>query len=760
MKKNFTFKKKHLFWTLGIISFLILLNVGIGFWLKSSFPNFIKERNDTAYSIHFEDLNYSFFTQKLTVKNVTVFPKEEEVLNIDFTANIEELKITGVDFIRLLRKKELYASTIYLRHPEIIYFKKEKVDSVVKESLFKSSIEIENLKIEDANFKYFEADRKTLLSQVEDLDVELSGIDLNEKTLEKKFPFSYSTFEIECNNFFYQLNPSQKIQAKNLKSNNDLFKVQDFEISMVDTEKNIRNIDPSTYRLLPDVKVPEIRFHGLDWGFTKKDNFYFKAKKLSLDSVNTYIPENRNFVSEEKQEWGHLIPFYVEIEKIDIANSKLEIQNTLRAQNLNVEISGIKNNLKDPTQIQKIVIDQPLLTAFSGINSKKKNSKKNKNFIDHFVLKEFQTKNAEFHLKKKGVRVSEVLAKGIDLNLKEIKIDPKTIENRIPLTYGFIKASANSLVYHPNTVYDLISKNILFKNGNLSLNNFELKPKISRQQFVQSLKKEKDYYSIQVKDVNMNSIDFGFQGNDFYLKTAQINLNAIDADIFRSKIPPDDTSKKHLYSKLLREIPFVLEVKKLNIKNSSLVYEEETEKSKGAGKLTFSNFNAKIDHVYSGYKRKTLPDVKLDITTTFMKESKLDVVWTFNSMNQNEKFNITGNLRNFDASKMNPFLKPYLHATADGVLNYVHFNFTGNDINANGNFGIKYKNLKMKLYNPETGKERKVLNLIGNLALKSNSRDEIKEVEIETVERKQDRSFFNFLWLCVQQGLKQSVLVI
>ena len=66
----------------------------------------------------------------------------------------------------------------------------------------------------------------------------------------------------------------------------------------------------------------------------------------------------------------------------------------------------------------------------------------------------------------------------------------------------------------------------------------------------------------------------------------------------------------------------------------------------------------------------------------------------------------------------------------------------------------------MKLYNPETGKERKVLNLIGNLALKSNSRDEIKEVEIETVERKQDRSFFNFLWLCVQQGLKQSVLVI
>lgn len=763
MKINPNFTRKHIYWTVGIIGFLVIVNVGLALWLKSSFPTFINERNDTAYHFEFEKVDYSFWSRGLTVKEIKITPKEDpfKELKLDFTAHIKEIRISGVDFISLIRHKELNASTITINQPDIVYYKTENKDTIKTQSEFKNSIHISNFKIKEANFKLIDLDRKTVLSNVNNLSVELGGVDLSKETLEKKFPFTYNTYEIQCSDFFYQINPSQEIQSKGLRVNNDLFHFTDFKISMIDSTKSIKSLDPSSYRLLPQINAPEVRFHGLDWGFTKKDNFYFRATKLSLDSVDIFIPKTRNFISEKKRELGSLIPFYLAIDKIQIGNSKLEIEHSIRVENLDLEIDGVDNKTPRNLNIQKITIDQPLLTAYSNPKSKKKKTTSESfAFEDFIVLHEFETKNAEFQLIRHASSQNLMRVTGIDLDFKQIKVNPENFQNKIPFDYDFVKLKANSFAYHPNSIYDLNSKNLLFTNGHLSFTHLEMKPKVTRRQFVKSLKKEKDLFDIKVSKIDIKSIDFGFQGNDLFFKIPEININAADATIFRSKIPRDDSSKKPMYSKLLREIPFILEVKKVNLKNSKIVYEEETESSSGAGELEFSNFNAVISNLYSGYRKKSLPDVRVDITTDFMNESTLTTIWTFNSMSRSEKFNIKGSIHSFDAKKMTPFLKPYLHATADGNLNEVRFNFTGNDIRANGDFGIKYNDLKVKLYNPKTGKERKAVNVIGNLALKSNTRDEYKEIKIKTVERKQDRSFFNFLWLCVQQGLIESVLII
>src|SRR5690606_3161854 len=114
-----------------------------------------------------------------------------------------------------------------------------------------------------------------------------------------------------------------------------------------------------------------------------------------------------------------------------------------------------------------------------------------------------------------------------------------------------------------------------------------------------------------------SKIDIGFQGNDFYFKSNQINLNQVNANIYRSKIPPDDTTIKKLYSQTLRELPFTLEVQQLNLNNSTLIYEEETATSNKAGKLTFTNFNAQIKNINSGYKKTKLPNVQAQINCKF-----------------------------------------------------------------------------------------------------------------------------------------------
>src|SRR5690606_11485402 len=119
-------------------------------------------------------------------------------------------------------------------------------------------------------------------------------------------------------------------------------------------------------------------------------------------------------------------------------------------------------------------------------------------------------------------------------------------------------------------------------------------------------------------------------------------------------------------------------------------------------------------------------------------------------------FNINGTLKNFPAPAMNPLLKPYLNVAAHGKIDRMAFDFSGNDTNANGDFAMNYENLKMTLFNKED-QERKVLSAAANLVLRSDT-DGLKKTEIKQVERHKQKSFFNLLWLCIMQGLKQTVI--
>lgn len=761
MKLNFKPKKKYLYWIGGFFLVLILFHFGINFWIKAKVPAIIEERNDTAYEFTYENLSFSLLTNSLSLEGISIKPKENfpEKIPIDFEAKVGEINVVGVNFIKLLRKKNLSAYSIQINRPEITYFQPIEKDTTKSSSKLGTVIQVSNFRINDGFFTMFAQDRKTKISQIDNLDIELDGVNLSERTLEKNIPFTYSTFELTCGDVFFQLNPSQELKSNSFKINNNLFILNGFKINTIDSLTHLKpNSKP--YRFLPEVKAPTVTFTGLDWHFDHRENFNFKALTLKFDSVDVHIQNKNELPAEIEKDFGNLIPFKLDIGKVLINDSRLRIQNTLDAKNLNVQIESIKNEIGKKLTVESFIIDHPDVTTFSGKNKEKAKKTAKTIFRDIIQLKKLEIKNADFKLNQLQNQKNILAVNQVNFLMENIEMNPQTFSEQIPIIYKTVQFSAKNLDYHPNSVYQLKSQNISFEKDDFKLNQFEMKPKISRRQFVKSLKKEKDLYTITAKSIGISDLDFGFQGNDLFFKIPQMDLETVHANVFRSKIPPDDLKKKLLYSKLLRDLPIILEVKNIDLKNSQVEYEEETLESSGAGKLTFSNFNANIQNVYSGRQKSSVPDVKADITTNFMKDSKLTAIWTFNPMNRTEKFNIKGSIFNFDARKMTPFIKPYLHATVEGNMREVRFNFTGNDVNASGDFGVKYDNLKVTLYNKDTGKVRKVMSTLGNFVVKSNTKDQYKEERIETVTRNQDRSFFNFFWNCVLQGLKQTVLVI
>src|SRR5690606_41874529 len=103
--------KKWLSWIAGIFLFLLLLNLGIGFWIKNRIPAILEEKHDTPYDFAYEDLSFSLFNSSLSIEGISLMPKKNisEKIPLDFTAKVEEIKLVGEDFFKLLRTKNLAA---------------------------------------------------------------------------------------------------------------------------------------------------------------------------------------------------------------------------------------------------------------------------------------------------------------------------------------------------------------------------------------------------------------------------------------------------------------------------------------------------------------------------------------------------------------------------------------------------------------------------------------------------------------------------
>ena len=187
-------------------------------------------------------------------------------------------------------------------------------------------------------------------------------------------------------------------------------------------------------------------------------------------------------------------------------------------------------------------------------------------------------------------------------------MNESTIKQKIPFKTGFYSLTTRDFKYH--TKFYNMSASLLKINKNLmQISNFALLPTVSRAQFIRMIPTEKDLYDIRINQITMNGNWYFLAANKF-LEASQVTISGANANIFRSKIPKDDLTEKPLYSKLLRSVKFPMLIKNLDLKNSVLVYEEDTKKSDGPGKLVFNNFNLNAKNINSA-KMKRNPTLSL-----------------------------------------------------------------------------------------------------------------------------------------------------
>ena len=116
---------------------------------------------------------------------------------------------------------------------------------------------------------------------------------------------------------------------------------------------------------------------------------------------------------------------------------------------------------------------------------------------------------------------------------------------------------------------------------------------------------------------------------------------------------------------------------------------------------------------------------------------------------------VKGSLSNFQSQSINPFLKSNLGAEVKGNVQQLYFTISGNELESQGDMKMKYEDFEFIVLKKDRLGVNKLLTAVVNLFTNKGDKTDKDGFRYGSfkVGRNQDKSFFNYLWINLQEGL-------
>ena len=142
----------------SVLAILFILSIIITSLINQKLPAIIAEKNDTPYHFTYDDLSFSLLNGSLALRDVEVSPKDSTMIkdSIDVTGKVKEIDIVGVNFIKLINKKELAALSIKIIEPTVnLYQSNEEKPKDTTQTKVGQSIDVNSIVIKGWNFNMY-----------------------------------------------------------------------------------------------------------------------------------------------------------------------------------------------------------------------------------------------------------------------------------------------------------------------------------------------------------------------------------------------------------------------------------------------------------------------------------------------------------------------------------------------------------------------------------------------------------------------------
>ncbi len=380
------------------------------------------------------------------------------------------------------------------------------------------------------------------------------------------------------------------------------------------------------------------------------------------------------------------------------------------------------------------------------------------NFKKQLLLDRFKIRDASLTVYDKTEDSVSVHTPSLDLELNNIRLDSASLQSAIPFRYGSYSLRADSIFAKTSQYENITAGKATIEHRNLLLEKVRLKTKYGRERHAQLLKRERDHFNLEIDQVALQAIDFGFRDSQFFFSSQKLHLQSPFLYIFRNKLVADDPSTKPLYSKMLRELPFQLTIDSAAITQANIQYTEKVKEGTHGGTITFSDFNASIARLSNTYGADE--ETTIDIKAQFMDEAPFQVTWSFDVNDKSDAFTFRADVGHLNASELNKFTEPNLLVRLRGDAQQTYFTIDGHNTVSHVDFRMKFDQFKVKVMEKNENEKNWLISTFANLLLANNSNgsdNDFKDGSAK-VQRVTNKSIFNFLWLNVRAGLKAILL--
>ncbi|MEM1135936.1 MAG: hypothetical protein AAGI07_08845, partial [Bacteroidota bacterium] len=700
--------------------------------------NYFLNLPDSIHIFEAKNIGISYSSKALYLYNITIQPsavgKRNKKVN-KYALNVPEFRLDGIDWERLYFENELYVEELLIDRP--LAALKTLSEQPEGEKLLVAN----QSQQEDFDPEIFYRDALSVFESIEIDRMILSRGEVNWD-------------QIAENNIL------QNVKTDRLDISVNTFKINDSE-----------GYNPGKFFFSEDVNVNVKNYiHSLpdNWHTIRASELrYSSATSAFFATFVHYAPKNwadMDFLEENATRKNSIDIYTPELSFNGFDLGKLLFENDLYINNFQLEKPKFRAALHTGGQITSSVASSrnfntaDLDTIF-------------KSMFNHVEIANFQFDEAELVLgvhpqgdQSMYLTLDKIFAKVENLN-NYLVVDGYP---RFMLADDIQVGVRDYGLNLPDSIYRFESEELGFSTGKklVYIDDLDIKPRVSKKTIAELFGHEIDWIHLNAAKLELENFDFEQFIADEALQANQLNIDRLDAYVYRDKRPPSAFgSRPSMPQQFLREMKTYIKLDTVNLYNSKLTYEERASDGTAPGQIYFDNLNA------YAYNITNDPDLLAEGATALlfanallMGEGRLEAAFTFPINNENNSFTYQGSLEPMDLRAINPMLENVAGLKVNsGGLRKLTFDVQADREYADGFMRFYYKNLNVALLKKDAkpkkqGKIKGLLTMFANVLVKSkNPRFLFLKRGKIYAERDKSKSIFNYWAKTILSGLKHSV---
>lgn len=270
---------------------------------------------------------------------------------------------------------------------------------------------------------------------------------------------------------------------------------------------------------------------------------------------------------------------------------------------------------------------------------------------------------------------------------------------------------------------------------------------------------QKELYGLNIDTVMLAGFDLAAKLDEGILRARRLYVSGADFSIHRDKSIPLSPEKKRkpLLAERIAELPMPLSLDTIDLHRSSVTYHERLKRGDEYGSIAFTEINGVLTGINN-------VEVRDDAEIHLAGGASLGSAKAFIDLHMPvfiDRTTLSAHVRlqQLPAREINRMTDDLVHMSATaGRIHSVEMHMKGDDLKATGTVDIRYQDLHLEI--SEAIKHAGVFSFLANTVVRTSNMPGDKKFKVGRfkVERRQEASVFNYIWLCLREGMLDVML--